>query len=247
MRKNVEDWERWVSVATGAGLVAFALTSKRPLGLAAAAAGAGLVFRGATGHCAGYQALGIGGRGAADTRGALGGAAGVNVKQAMTINRPVAEVYAFWRNLENLPTVMEHLESVRMRGANRSEWVARGPAGSKVSWMAETFNQVDNKLIAWRSLEGSQIVTAGSVNFREAPGGRGTEVMVNLQYAPPAGKAGAAVAWLFGEEPRQQVKEDLRRAKQFLEAGEIATTDGQPSGRKADQSRRAPVRAGGVR
>ena len=163
-----------------------------------------------------------------DTRRRLGGSAGVHVEESVTVNRPVAEVFRFWRNFENLPTFMKHLESVSIRDAGISHWVAKGPAGTTVEWDARVINEIDNKLIAWQSVEGSTIATAGSVNFRETA--RGAEVRVHLQYTPPAGKLGAAVAWMFGEEPGIQIREDLRRFKQLMETGEISTIYGQPYG-----------------
>src|SRR5688572_18739668 len=131
---------------------------------------------------------------------------------------------------------MRHLESVAMREAGISHWVARGPAGMKVEWDARIINEIDNKLIAWQSLEGSTIATAGSVNFDETE--HGTRVRVHLQYSPPGGKLGAAVATIFREEPTLQVRDDLRRLKALLEAGEIPTTAGQSSGRAADRRAR---------
>ena len=154
-----------------------------------------------------------------DTRRQLGGAGGVHVDEAITVRRPVADVFRYWRNLENLPTFMRHLESVSERDAGVSHWVACGPAGTRVEWDARIINEIDNRLIGWQSLEGSTVATAGSVTFREAP--RGTEVRVHLQYNPPAGRLGAAVAWLFGEEPHLQVREDLRRFKQLIETGAV--------------------------
>ena len=124
-------------------------------------------------------------------------------------------MFRFWRNFENLPAFMKHLESVSERDGGITHWVARGPAGRRVEWDARIINEIDNKLIGWQSLDGSTVSTAGSVNFDEAD--RGTRVRVRLQYNPPAGKIGAAVARLFGEEPNIQVREDLRRLKQILE------------------------------
>ena len=144
------------------------------------------------------------------------------------MSRPVAEVFRFWRDFENLPTFMTLLRLVAQREAGISHWVARGPAGMDVEWNARIINEIDNKLIAWQSLEGSTVSTAGSVNFRETP--RGTEVRVNLQYNPPGGKLGAAFAWLLGEAPGSHIREDLRRFKQLIETGEIPTTEGQPAG-----------------
>jgi uncharacterized membrane protein len=126
---------------------------------------------------------------------------------------------------------MEHLESVAEREEGVSHWVAKGPAGMRVEWDARIINEVHNKVIGWQSLEGSTIATAGSVNFDEDF--HGTRVTVHLQYYPPGGRAGAAIARIFGEEPNQTIREDLRRFKQLMEAGEIPTTDGQPSGRRA--------------
>jgi uncharacterized membrane protein len=116
---------------------------------------------------------------------------------------------------------MTHLDRVTQLPGGKSHWVAAGPAGLAVEWDAEIINEVENQMLAWRSLPGSEVVTAGSVNFESAPGGRGTQVSVRLQYAPPAGKAGALIASLFGREPSQTVREDLRHFKQLLEAGEI--------------------------
>jgi len=126
---------------------------------------------------------------------------------------------------------MDHLKSVTVNDNVHSHWVANAPAGTSVEWDAVIINERENKLIAWRSVEDADIGNAGSVHFTPAPGGRGTEVKVVLEYDPPAGKAGAIIARLFGEEPDQQVREDLRHFKEIMEAGEIPTTEGQPSGR----------------
>jgi uncharacterized membrane protein len=165
-----------------------------------------------------------------DTRRELGGRRGIHVEETVTINRPVADVYRFWRDFENLPKFMKHLDSVAVREAGVSHWVACGPAGTTVEWDARIINEITNKVIGWQSLEGSTVSTAGSVNFDETS--HGTRVTVHMQYNPPAGKLGAALAWLFGEEPSIQVRDDLRRLKQLFETGEIATTEGQPSGRR---------------
>ena len=252
-RLNVGRVERWLSMVAGGALAAYAFKRRDAPGGAVAIAGAALLYRGATGHCDIYQALGINhadqmdgprmeGTGViadrgSDTRAKLGGARGIHVEESVTINRPLSELYRFWRNFENLPQFMQHLESVSMREEGISHWVARGPAGMQVEWDARIINEVENKVIGWQSLEGSTISTAGSVNFDEDP--HGTRVTVHLQYNPPGGKLGAAVARLFGEEPNQTIREDLRRFKQLMEAGEIPTTDGQPSGRAARTGRRS--------
>ncbi|MGN9806102.1 SRPBCC family protein [Micromonospora sp. L32] len=148
----------------------------------------------------------------------------------VTVNRPASEAYRFWRDLENLPRFMAHLESVRADDLRRSHWTARGPAGRLVGWDAEIVEDRPNELIAWRSLPGAQVPNAGRVRFVPAPGDRGTEVRVELGYAPPAGRLGRAVAKLFGEEPEQQIRDDLRRFKQVLETGEVVRSDASPQG-----------------
>ena len=164
---------------------------------------------------------------------------GVKVERVTTINKPVSEVYRFWRNFENLPRFMRHLESVQHIGGNRSRWRARGPAGMTVEWDAEILQDRANEWIAWRSLPGAQVENSGSVRFSPAPGARGTEVRVQLRYVPPAGGLGRTVARLFGEEPDQQVHEDLHRFKQLMETGEIPLSDGQSLWRAAQPARDA--------
>ena len=240
---NVGRAERWLSMAAGSALAAYAARRRDLSGGLAAIAGAALLYRGSTGHCAINAAIGRdsahGDASAAiadfgsDTREQLRGRRGIHVDESVTINKPIGEVYRFWRNLENLPQFMDHLESVSMRDAGVSHWVAKGPAGSKVEWDARIINEVENRTIGWQSLEGSTISTAGSVNFAESP--RGTEVRVHFQYNPPGGKLGAAIARLFGEEPNQTVREDLRRLKRLLETGEVPTIQGQSSGRGRDR------------
>jgi len=145
--------------------------------------------------------------------------------KTIIISRSPEEAYKFWHNFANLPTFMRHLESVQMAGGNRSHWKATAPAGKTVEWDAEIVDDQPSSRIAWRSLEGSEIHNSGSVQFERAPGGRGTLVRVELQYAPPGGVIGARVAKLFREEPEQQIEDDLRAFKQVLETGEIAKSD----------------------
>ena len=149
----------------------------------------------------------------------------IRVTKAITINRSPEEVYQFWHDFQNLPRFMEHLESVHVIDEKRSHWVAKAPAGTKVEWDAETIDDRPNELIAWRSLPGADVDNSGSVRFRPAPGGRGTEVRVEMQYEPPGGVIGSTIAKLFGEEPGQQVQEDLRRFKQVMETGEIVHSE----------------------
>lgn len=216
---NISDTERWASLATGTGLLLYGLTQRRTVGWLAAGLGALLIRRGATAHCDAYAALGINTAGSSqDTRQALGGAAGVIVEESVTINRPVSELYRFWRNLENLPRFMSHLESVERITDTLSRWRAKGPAGTTVEWNAEIINEVPDQVIGWRSIEGSDVVSAGSVNFESIAGG--TRVRVRLQYSPPGGKVGDAVARLMGSDAATQIRQDLDRFKQLLETNQ---------------------------
>jgi uncharacterized membrane protein len=151
---------------------------------------------------------------------------GIRVTESITVYAPRERVYYLWRQLENLPDVMSHLESVKELGGGRSLWRAKAPAGLTVEWEAELTEDVENERIGWRALEGSTIPNAGSVTFMDAPGGRGTEIHVDLRYDPPAGPVGAAIAKLFGKEPSQEIAKDLRRFKQRLETGEVTTARG---------------------
>ena len=154
----------------------------------------------------------------------VGRGQGIKVEESVTINRPVLEVYRFWRNFENLPRFMDHLESVTVIDETRSHWVAKGPVGTRIEWDAVIHNELDDELIAWRSLPGSEVNNAGSVHFTPTADATGTDVRVVLSYEPPAGKLGAAVARLLGEEPSKQVADDLRRLKQVMDAGEAVAS-----------------------
>lgn len=222
--RNLSDVERWASIAAGAGLAAFGLSRLKSGGWLYAGVGALLLRRGVTAHCDLYDAIGVNTAGVADdTRAALRGSRGVNVLESVTINQPIELLYRFWRNLENLPQFMRHLVSVEKVTDTISHWRAKGPAGSVVEWDAEIFNEIPNKLIAWRSLEGADVVSAGSVNFGAEPGGRGTRVTVHLQYSPPGGKVGAAIAKVLGADAETEIRDDLRRFKQLVETGNVAS------------------------
>jgi uncharacterized membrane protein len=165
----------------------------------------------------------------------------LQVSRSVTIRRPRQEVYRFWRDLENLPRFMRHVEDVSAIDEKRSRWVVTAPGNRKVEWEAEIVDETPNERIAWRSLPGADVQHAGSVQFREAPGDRGTEVRVQLQYDAPAGKAGALVAKLLGEEPRQQVRDDLRRFKQVMEVGEIVLSEGSLEGAGEGAAKERPA------
>jgi uncharacterized membrane protein len=229
IRRNVGPTQRLLSLGLGSCLTVYGLTGRKvdPLALAA---GGYLLYRGVSGNCPVSQAVGAITH-ADRTASVMPARAGVKVEHSITINRPAAELYRFWRNFAVLPQFMEHLKEVRDTDGQKSHWVARGPLGVSVEWDAEIIEDRPNEVISWRSLSGSDVDTAGSVHFTPAPGGRGTEVRVSLKYDPPAGKAGAMVARLFGEAPEQQIEGDLCRFKQLMEAGEIPRTTGQPRGR----------------
>lgn len=221
LQKNISNTERFLSIAAGLGLVAFGRTTSRRL---ARNIGWALVGRGASGVCPVSALLGrdTSSRQSlsspSQTREALGGAAGVRVEVATTIDRPADEVYAYWRSLENLPRFMAHLTSVTEVSARSSHWIAKGPLGTFVEWDAEIIEDVPGELLSWKSV-GGDVVNAGSVRFGSSPGQRGTELRVLLQYSPPGGRLGAVAAQLLGEDPESAIRQDLRRFKQLFEAG----------------------------
>jgi uncharacterized membrane protein len=208
--------ERWVSLATATALIAYGFSRRTLPGMALAIAATPLAFRGVSGT---WPRLN--GTDADYTRSALAGAGGIHVRESIRLELPTDEVYRFWRRLENLPRFMTHLEKVTDLGNGKSRWEARGPADATIEWTAEIINEVENKVIGWRSLPGSDVITAGSVNFAPVRSGRSTQVSVHLQYEPPAGRAGALLSGLFGRNPSSMIREDLRHLKQLLEAGEI--------------------------
>ncbi len=224
---NVGTTERWVSVLGGAVLVVVGLRRRRWRGWLVPL-GSSLMMRGVTGRCAVNRALGRNtarrprGRGRAAS---VRSGAGIKVERRIIIDRSPGDLYGFWRNLENLPRFMDHLESVTVGDDRQSRWIAKGPAGTRVEWDAEIVNDVRDHLIAWRSLPEADVNHAGSVQFRPLADARATEVRVVLSYEPPAGRVGATVAKLFGEEPSQQIEEDLRRFKQVMESGEFSAAD----------------------
>jgi uncharacterized membrane protein len=221
-RINVGDIERWASLIGGGALALLGLSRRSLGGLGLAALGGALAYRGATGHCPMYGSLGFS---TAERHGpvtSIPAGHGVRVETSITINSPREELYRFWRNLENLPRIMRHLQSVRNVSPTRSHWTAGGPMGTSFEWDAEIHTERPNELISWRSLPGSQVDTAGSVHFLRSADGRGTEIRVLLKYDPPAGKVGAGVAKLLGEAPEDEIRQDLCRFKETMESGRTA-------------------------
>lgn len=216
---GAHELERWAGVAMATAAVAYGLSRRSFSGMAIAAAAAPLAYRGVTGAWPGWP------NGMADTRVALGANRGIHVREAIRLEVPLDTVYSFWRRLENLPRFMTHLKEVTDLGGGRSHWVADGPAGMPVEWDAEIINEVPNHVIGWRSVAGSDVATAGSVHFATARQGRSAQVKVHLQYAAPGGRAARALAFLMGRDPAHMIREDMRRLKQLLEAGEIARAE----------------------
>lgn len=218
-QKNVGDAERWLSVVIGGAVAAYGLKMRSAPGFVMSGIGVILAWRGATGHCPAYAALGVSTAEEQGDQVSVPYGKGVRVEHSVTINAAPEELYRFWRNFENLPHFMHNLESVEVIDDKRSHWVARGPAGSSVDWDAEIINEIPNELIGWRSVDGSQVDNAGSVHFTPAPGGRRTVVKVILRYDPPAGVVGATLSKILGEDPSENVREDLSRLKKLFEAG----------------------------
>lgn len=223
---NVGQYERWASAVGGGALALYGITRGSLGGIALALVGAALVQRGVSGHCNLYEAMSFSSAGGEGLRNSenvsVPAERGTKVEHSVQINRPALELYSFWRNFENLPNFMNHLESVKRFGGNRSHWVAKAPGGTTVEWDAEVYNEKEGELIAWRTLEGSQVASAGSVHFE--PAGEGaTNVRVNLKYDPPGGKLGSLIARLFGENPQQQIEEDLARFKEIMEGSRGAS------------------------
>lgn len=215
---SVQRAARMGALAAGCGLIAYGVTSQRNgWRTGASALALPLLYAGVAGARPWPSARG------ADTREALSGPRGIHVREAVTIARPPEEVYATWREIDRLPALIPGLEQVDTETADRSRWTMRGPGGVRLTWHAEVINDEPNRVIGWRTLPGSDVQIAGSVRFDEAPGGRGTRLTVHLQYAPPAGRAGAALARLVGRNPASEVREALRHVKQSLEAGEQPT------------------------
>ena len=212
---NVGERERIVSAIAGGALLVFGLTRMSVGGLLLAAVGAALGYRGLTGHCDAYERLGIDAGGARRNVGNLG----VKVDEAIVVNAP-PQRYDIWRNLEHLPRLLSQVERVEVLDRTRSRWTVKGPAGARVSWDAELINDKPGELIAWRTTDSTLVNHAGSVTFE--PAGSGTRVRVSLQYDPPGGRFGHAVASLVSADAGSQVTHDLAEFKRALEEGRLA-------------------------
>ncbi|HVT28982.1 MAG TPA: SRPBCC family protein [Lacipirellulaceae bacterium] len=215
---NISESERVLSIAAGIGLDAAGLGCRGVKRLALFAAGGALAWRGYTGHCSCYHALGIN---TAKRKPSTAVPAGLGCKfeKTIVVARRPAVLYRFWRHVENLPQVMRHLKSVNQIDEQRSHWSARGALGKDVEWDAEIINERENRMIAWGSLPDGDVETAGSVHFEPLPRDQGTQVIVSMKYNPPAGKIGATIASLMGEGLADKLEEDLQTFKDVMETG----------------------------
>ena len=210
------DTGKWASLIGGGAMVLMGLRQRSLRGALMAIAGGGLAYQAAKSQGGITEALGL------DKT--------IKVEKTVTINKPAAELYRYWHDFGNLSSFMKHVKSVTVIDQKRSHWVATAPLGATVEWDADIIEDRENEFISWASVENADIDNSGFIRFKPAPGNRGTEVKVVMEYAPPGGAATAAIAKLFGEEPEQQIGDDLHRFKMLMEAGEIATTEGQPKG-----------------
>jgi uncharacterized membrane protein len=162
-----------------------------------------------------------------------------HLRTSVAINRPAEQLYAVWRNLPSIPSVMRHIAVVQETGDGRSRWIATGPADLKLEWTAEITQDLPNQRLGWRSLPDADVQTEASVEFKPMPAGRGTIVTLDIGYEP-RGVSSAVISKLFGKAIEQQIENDLRRWKQLMETGEVATTEGQPHGKRSAISRHLP-------
>ncbi len=235
---NVGQTERQISAGVGAALVGLGLLRRTPLTLAGAGAGLALIARGLSGHSMAYDKMGRDTAGDAPPDPSLLYDKGLHLAEAVTVSRPADELYRHWRDLSNHPAFMPNVKSVDARADGKSHWVLEGPGGTSVEYDAEIIADEENKLVSWRSLGGAPVEHVGTARFHEAPGGRGTEVHLEVQYLPPgASVVGSAVAgfgrkllYLFGQDPGRDVRRGLRNFKRLMETGHIPSIEGQPRG-----------------
>lgn len=218
--------ERLASTAAGGLLLLFGLRNPTPARLLLGVVGLGLIYQGAAGRNV-ITSVSTGQPLVAEPN-------GLRVKKSVTINRSAEDLYEYWRSLENLPRFMTHVRSVQRHGDGRSHWVVAGPRGTVLKFDAQITVDRPNEMIGWQTLPGAAVHHRGYVKFVPAPGNRGTEVHVAMEYEPPGGEAGKLLGNLLGGVTEQQIQEQIRNFKRIMEAGETPTTKGQPSGRSSD-------------
>ncbi|MCH8686485.1 SRPBCC family protein [Pedomonas mirosovicensis] len=219
-RQPLGGGERAVSVAAGGLLAGWGIRRGGALGWAAGLAGGLLVARGLAGMAPVRRAFAPSRLEEEEAR-KRGWSSAAAASWSVTINRPRQELYDFWRNFANLAEIMEYVEKVEVTDETRSEWSVKGPAGVTLKWTALVTEDVPGQRIAWSSEEKAMVKNTGWVEFRDAPAGQGTEVHAVILYKPPAGQTGRMLAKLLHREPTIQLRRDLRRFKQLMEAGEI--------------------------
>lgn len=246
--RNVGETERWASMIGGALAALYGLRRGDGAGALLAVAGGALLARGAVGYCPVYESLGMDStdedyrlRGVARVNGeprrplqqhgraaVLDASESQRIVESVVIDRQPAELYAFWRDFTNLPKVMEYIDRVEILDERRSRWRARSAGDAVVEWISEIVRDEPNEFISWKTVGSAPVKHAGSVHFRPAPGGRGTEVRVEIDYDPPGGALARVIAALTGRDPNRQVVEELRRLKQLAEGGALPA-DASPS------------------
>ena len=238
-RENIGDVQRVLSVIAGMMFLASGLSRRRWSGAALATVGGGLLYRAISGYCPVFGAMGIDMSGGSNRSGGSSNTdrlgrrkvhtdRATKIQRAIEVNRPPNEIYRFWRSLDNLPRIMNHLDSVQVINDRLSHWVVKAmPGVPKVEWDAEIINDVENQRLGWRSLEGADVDNTGSVEFKPTDDGQRTRLTVTLQYEPPGGELGAAVAKWFGEDPNTKIAEDLQRFKEEMETGAFSQAGGE--------------------
>jgi uncharacterized membrane protein len=225
---NVGETERLLSALGGGALTLYGLKRGDARGLFSALLGAIIMQRGLTGHCQFYGALGVSTADRAPLQ-----RREVDLFAAVSVQADPHELYALWREPANLPRFMTFLDSVEQLSDTRAHWRMGAPLGQSIGWDAEIVDEVEGQYITWETVDESLLRHRGEVHFRPGPAGRGTEVELHLHFSPPGGAVGATLASLFDDTAEMKLRGDLKRFKQWVETGEIATTEGQTSGRRS--------------
>jgi uncharacterized membrane protein len=210
---NLSEMERLLSIGGGALAFLYALDRRPPSALIGFLVGGGLLYRGISGHCSVYQSLGVSSREPHLEASGVSAQHGERVEGGVVIPAPPAEVYSQWRKLEDLPTILSHVKSVVVLSPKRSRWQLETPFGMTLSWEAEIITDEPNQTLAWQSLPGASLRSAGTVRFEPLDDGKLTRLTVTMKYEPPGGKLGIWVAKALGTDLGAQLEEDLRTFK----------------------------------
>jgi len=221
---NVGETERYGSLIGGAALVAAGLSRRSLPGLLIAALGGAFILRGLVGHCKLYDSIGV--STAATGRSGVPHGTGHKIEKSILIGRPPGEIFGFWRNLANLPTFMQNLQSVHVLDDRHSHWVVDGPGGRSLEWDAEIVNEHPGEMISWQTLPGADVQSAGTVRFTPAEDGVATNVRVIMEFHPPAGAVGASIARFVGHDPAARLERDLSRLKEIMERRNVVSAAG---------------------